>query len=42
MVWKHRESAARMGGYRPSLDSIKVFSTTRYVTKIITEESEPP
>lgn len=41
-VYRDSSYIAWVSGYRPSLDSIKVFSTTRYVTKIITEESEPP
>ena len=41
-VYRDSSYIAWVSGYRPSLDSIRVFSRTRYVTKIITEKSEPP
>lgn len=41
-VYRDTSYIAWVSGYRPCLDSIKVFSTTHYVTKTITERLEPP
>lgn len=40
-VYRDTSYIAWVSGYRPCLDSIKVFSSTRYVTRTVTK-SKPP
>lgn len=41
-VYRDPSYIAWVSGYRPSLDSIKVFSSTHYITKTIVERKQPP